>query len=476
METSLSLPANLEAEQALIGAIFANNRALDAITERLQPQHFADPLHGRMFELALRRHERGEEANAVTLYQFFEGEDISPDLSVKTYLAQLQGNYIPVANAPDYANTVLNDALRRDAIMALQDAGDELIRPDIEEAPETIVDRLQGRLDGAVAGSGYEAPRPFHAVLAGALGQAERVYKADGEVVGIPTGLSGVDAVTTGLHKGQLVVIAGRPSMGKSALAETIARNAAMGSCRVAMFSLEMSMLELGTRAMARATGIDSNDIRGNVTSEIMDALFAAKRDLQDLPIFIDDSPGLTVSQMRSRARRHRRQHGLDLVIVDYLQLMQGSRDRRRDGRVQEISEITRDLKAMAKYLDVPVIALSQLSRAVEQREDKRPQLSDLRESGTIEQDADVVMFLYREEYYLQREQPQQRANESDEAFHKRTCQHGERLMKARGLAEIVLAKQRNGAAPRQVKVRFDGKRCVFENLNDHAASQQAMI
>lgn len=468
------LPANVEVEQALLSAIFANNEALDAIPERLGPEHFADPLHARIFALAQRRHQRGEAANAVTLYQVFEGEEAEPALPVKHYLAQLQGAYVPAAQAPDYARTILDDALRRAAIQALEEAQAALWKPAPDEELAVTLDRLQGRLDGALSErGGGGGPQALARALQGSLAQAERVLKADGRLVGVPTGLASLDGVTMGLQPGELVVVAARPGMGKSAFAQTVAHNAAGAGKRVLWFSLEMSATELGVRALARASGIDSNDIRGNVTPEIMDRLFEAERAISDLPIVIDDSPALTAAQMRSRARRLRRKGGLDLILVDYIQLMRGSAARRRnDTRVQEVTEISGDLKALAKDLDLPVMALSQLSRETERREDKRPQLSDLRESGSIEQDADAVLFLYRDDYYLSREPPKARPNESDEVFEARQRRHGELLMKARGIAEVIVAKQRQGPAPRTVRVRFEARTTAFADLYEVPARE----
>ncbi|MDH3475134.1 MAG: replicative DNA helicase, partial [Rhodospirillales bacterium] len=349
------------------------------------------------------------------------------------------------------------------------------------EQIESAEQKLYSLAEGGQTEGGF---RDFKSAVVESVLMAEAALKRDSHVAGVATGLTDLDKLLGGLHSSDLVIVAARPSMGKTSLATNIAYNAATAKRAerdaegnlvevpqvVAFFSLEMSAEQLATRIISEQAHVRSDSMRrGEIRQEEFDRLFEVSRALYDLPLFIDDTPALSVPALRMRARRLKRQHGLGLIVVDYLQLMQGAPGSRNDNRVQEVSEITRGLKAVAKELDVPVVALSQLSRQTEQRDDKRPQLSDLRESGSIEQDADVVLFIYREEYYLARERPSQRANETDETFRKRAASYEERRDAARGIAEVIAAKQRHGPIG-TVMLHFNGEFTQFSDLvqEDH--------
>lgn len=474
-------PVNYEAEQALLGAILANNSAFEKVAEFLRPTHFAEPVHGRIFEACGTLIDRGQVANAVTLKNTFERSEELAEVGGARYLSELQSNYVSIINARDYGRTIHDLFLRRELIGIGEDVVNGAFDHDLEvgatEQIETAEQKLYNLAESGQTDGGLVS---FKGAAIESVNMAEAALRRDSHVAGVTTGLTDLDKLLGGLHRSDLVIVAARPAMGKSSLATNIAYNAATSKRAerdpegnlievpqvVAFFSLEMSTEQIATRIISEQAHVRSDSMRrGEIRKEEYDRVFEVARSLHDLRLFIDDTPALTIPALRMRARRLKRQQGLGLIVVDYLQLMQGVGGSRSDSRVQEVSEITRGLKAIAKELDVPVVALSQLSRQTEQREDKRPQLSDLRESGSIEQDADVVMFIFREEYYLARERPIQRTNELDDAFAKRRVGYETRIEETRNLAEIIVAKQRHGPIG-TVELHFNGE---FTQFSDRA-------
>jgi len=479
-------PYNTEAEQALLGAILINNAAYLRVSEFLQPEHFGNAMHGRIFAAIGKLIERGQIANPVTLKNLFDQDGALTEIGGAQYLARLAGAAATIINAEDYGRAVHDLYLRRELITLGEDVANDAYRQDLEDSPREQIERAEKKLfDLATTGQAERGFQVFSAALTDAITSAEAAFKRSGKTVGLATGFIDLDRKLGGLHRSDLVILAGRPSMGKTSLATNIAfssaraykaghasdgRKVAEDGAVVAFFSLEMSAEQLATRILSEVSGVASDRIRrGDVSREDFDKFVQATQQLASLPLFIDDTPALTVSALRTRARRLKRQQGLGLVVVDHIQLLRPSTQLRViENRVQEISDLTRSLKALAKELDVPVLALSQLSRAVEQREDKRPMLADLRESGSIEQDADVVMFIFREEYYLSRE-PTRRPDEAESKFSERYQEWRERLEKIHGLGEIIVAKQRHGPIG-TVKLRFDAETTKFENYmaSDH--------
>src|SRR5262245_2518023 len=444
-------PHNYEAEQALLGAILANNRVYDKVNEFLRKEHFADPLHGRIYEAAGTLIQRGQIANFLTLRNLFDQDPALIEVGGAKYLARLENAVVTIINAEDYGHAIHDLFLRRELINLGEEVVNEAFAFDLDTPALTQIEGAEQKLyQLAETGQTEGGLAPLTAAMTRALVSAEEAFRRDSHVTGVTTGLLDLDRKLGGLHPSDLVILAGRPSMGKTALATNMAFNGAqhhqrkvetergeestVQGARIAFFSLEMSSEQLATRILAEQTGISSDRIRrGEVSHDDFPKFVAAAQELQRLPFFIDDTPALSVPALRTRARRLKRQHGLDLIVVDYLQLLRPAGANRSENRVQELSEITRGLKAVAKELEVPVLALSQLSRAVEQREDKRPQLSDLRESGSIEQDADVVMFVFREQYYHERSEPMKREDEPDDKFnggYDRWRQHGEEIHK----------------------------------------------
>jgi replicative DNA helicase len=474
-------PHNFQVEQALLGAILVNNLAYNRVSDFLRPEHFADPLHGRIFDVAARMIERNQVVDYKTLRTYFEGDETLVAAGRQNYLAELAAAAISIIDAGDYGRQIHDLYLRRQLIDVGETMVNDAFVPDVETPATTQIELAEKKLyDLASAGQIEGGFRPFRAALTEAVEQAESAYKRDSRLTGVATGLHALDHLLGGLHNSDLIIVAGRPSMGKTALATNMAFHAArsyreefdeenrpkvVDGAVVGFFSLEMSAEQLATRILAEQAEVPSEKIRrGEMNARDFDQVLARSRELEMIPLFIDDTPGLTVQALRTRARRLKRQHGLGLLVIDYLQLLQGAARGRDVNRVQEISEITRGLKMLAKELNVPVVALSQLSRAVEQREDKRPQLADLRESGSIEQDADVVMFVYREEYYLTRAEPARRPEESDERFNERHDQWRQRCEHAYGKAETIVAKQRHGPTG-TVRLRFEGQITKFDNL-----------
>ncbi|MGZ8363360.1 MAG: replicative DNA helicase [Caulobacteraceae bacterium] len=466
-------PASIEAEQALIGSILYDNSALERLNDLLQPAHFYEPFHGRLFQ-AMRDHiNKGQLAEPIVLVERFKRDPAFEDLGGVSYLADLIDRAPPAANAPDYARVIYDLALRRELIRiggditveATQGDPDKTARDQIEEAEQ----RLYQLAETGGTSTGFV---PFGDALRGAVEMAAEAYGRDGGLAGVSSGLVDLDQKLGGLHPSDLVILAGRPSMGKTALATNIAFNVAKsyayeiqldGSKKtvnggvVAFFSLEMSAEQLAMRLLAEASGVSSDRLRkGEIDASEFGRVRDASIEIQEAPLFIDATGGLSIGKLAARARRLKRQHGLDLIVVDYLQLVTGDNMRGSDNRVQEVSQITQGLKALAKDLGVPVLALSQLSRNVENREDKRPQLADLRESGSIEQDADVVMFVYRESYYKGRAEPREG-----------TAEHlawQEEMDQIANLAEVIIGKQRHGPIG-TVKLHFNSDITKFGNL-----------
>lgn len=468
------MPHNLPAEQNLLGALLLDNDVMEKIDDRLRAEHFYDPLHGRIFATMMRLIDRGQLANPVTLKSFFSSTDDGGDGAIEDYLGELADGVISIAQSPDYAVTIYEAHLRRELIRIGDDVIQDASHPDVDLPATTQIETAEAKLfqlaETGEAGAGL---RGFDSVTAAAINQAAIARKSDGGLSGYSTGLTDLNNLMGGMHRSDLIILAGRPAMGKSALATTMAFHTATTTrtgetaAPVAFFSLEMSAEQLGTRILSERAQIDSNAIRqGDLNGEEFDRLVEVSNQLSVSPFFIDDTPSLSVSQVASRARRMKRTTGLGLIVVDYLQLLAPQLGVKSENRVQEISNISRSLKAIAKELDVPVLALSQLSRAVEQREDKRPNLSDLRESGSIEQDADVVLFIYREEYYLSKKEPERDARESEEQFNAKNDAFIARLQAAENKAEVIIAKQRHGPVG-SVNIHFEKRFTHFTDLKD---------
>ena len=474
-------PHNAEIEAALLGAILTNNRAYERVGDFLQPEHFYEPVHGRIYAAIEKLIEQGQIASPLTLKYFFDQDEALSAVGGAQYLFDLAAAVVTVINAGDYGRTIQDLYLRRQLI----DLGEEVVNtayePEIDRpASEQIESAEQQLYDLANTGELQRSVVDLGDATRQAIQVAEEAFKRDSHVVGVTTGLKDLDQKLGGLHPSDLIILAGRPAMGKSALAANIAFNAAKAFKETAdesgrvltegghslFFSLEMSAEQLATRILSEQAQIPSDAIRrGDIDSDDFNRLVVASQTIHRLPLYIDDTPALTISGLRTRARRLKRQKKLHLIIVDYLQLLHPAPGRRTDNRVQEISEITRGLKTLAKELEVPVIALSQLSRQVENRDDKRPQLADLRESGSIEQDADVVMFIFREEYYLEKGEPIQGLDEDRSKFDDRTEKWKERMEDVRNTASIIIAKQRHGPVG-TIDLFFDGKFTRFGDLD----------
>jgi len=454
-------PSNVQAEQALLGALLANNRAYERVSEFLAPEHFADPVHGRIYQAIVRRIEAGQLADAVTLKAEFEHSGVLEEVGGTAYLAQLLTAMVGIINAGEYGRAIHDAWLRRQLIDIGETVVNNAFGADAEldgtrqiEAAEHSLFQLA--TDGAVTG-GFIT---FERALTDAIVGAERAFNRSGHVSGLTTGLRDLDAKMGGLHGSDLVVLAGRPGMGKTSLATAIAFGAAKALAAearpgdltaaakrcIGIFSLEMSAEQLATRLLSEESRVSSDRIRrGDISQRDFDRFVQVSREIASLPIEIDDTPAITLSALRTRARRLKRTKGLALVVVDYLQLMRPAAGTRPESRVLEIGQITQGLKAIAKELNVPVLACSQLSRAVESREDKRPQLADLRESGTIEQDADVVMFIYRDEYYLEQRMPKLAAFDNEEKFQTAMDEWHRQMERVHNQTDLIIAKQRHG-------------------------------
>lgn len=457
----------VEIEQCLLGSLLCRNKLYELIVDTpLRADHFGYAVHGRIFTALAKLIDNGDDASPVSLKLVFDRDATLAEIGGAEYLAKLAGCAVTFLNTRHYVTQIIDLARRRALVSVARDVIVDARKIDLERTASHIIEDLDRRLIGINEEATQNAPKPVSALIDAALATAERTYQAGGAVTGVPTGLVDLDRKLGGLHASDLVVVAGCTAMGKTALATGIAYAAARAGHRVLMFELEMSDEQLMQRLFAARTGISAErQRRGPLVQSDIDALVAAGTEFRSLPLDIDDTSGASVAQLRASALRYKRRHGrLDLVVVDYLQLLHSDRTR-PENRVQEVSSITLGLQGLAKELRVPVIAVSQLSRSVESREDKRPHLPDLRDSGSIEQDAAVVLFVYRDEYYLMRDEPHPRANQSDEDFAARLARWGDKLNSARGIAEITIAKNRHGEAPQTVKVRFDGNRTCFENL-----------
>src|SRR6056297_961884 len=467
-----TMPHSIEAEQQLLGAILTNNDIYDRVANLIGPQHFYDPVHARIYETAAARIAKGNLASPVTLKTFLEDDEGLKELGGPAYLARLAGAAISAFAARDYAQMIYDMAIRRELIGLGTDISTKAKKVDVALEPrEQIVEAEQALYKLSEQGQTERGFVSFLKAVTEAVNSANAAYQREGGLAGISTGLIDMDKKLSGLHPSDLLILAGRPSMGKTSLATNIAFNIAKAYRRgtlpdgtegageggvVGFYSLEMSAEQLAARVLSEASEVPSEQIRrGDMTETEFRRFVDAAKSLEACPLFIDDTPALPISQLAARARRLKRTHGLDVLIVDYLQLVKGTG--KGENRVNEVSEITQGLKAIAKELDIPVIALSQLSRQVESREDKRPQLSDLRESGSIEQDADVVMFVFREEYYAEREKP------SDDRLDEIAAWQ-ERMEKLHGKAEVIIGKQRHGPIG-SVELSFEGQFTRFGNL-----------
>jgi len=468
-----SAPHNIEAEQSLLGAILVNNDAFYRVSDFLEPKHYFEPLHQTIFETAASLIRMGKVATPVTLKTFLPADTDIGGMTVGQYLARLAAEATTIINAQDYGRTIYELSLRRDLIRIGEDMVNVAYDAPVDFAPRAQIEDAERQLYELAESGRYDGGfQRFSQALTVAVDMAAKAFQRDGKLSGIATGLRDLDTKMGGLQHSDLIIVAGRPGMGKTSLATNIAYNVAKsyvgevqadGTTRavnggvVGFFSCEMSAEQLATRIIAERTGIPSSQIRrGGISESDFEKIRDYAIELQSLPFFVDETGGLSIAQLMARARRLKRQKGLDLIVIDYIQLLSGSGKRSNDSRVQEITEITTSLKALAKELNVPIIALSQLSRQVESRDDKRPQLSDLRESGSIEQDADVVMFVFREEYYLAMKEPRPGTEE-----HAKWMQDMERSL---GRAEVIIGKQRHGPTG-TVELHFDASVTRFGDL-----------
>ncbi len=467
------MPHNNEAEQGLLGMLLVNNEAVNDIADFLQAEHFYQPVHGKIYEAITTLVNRGQQANPVTLKNYFEKEEELTPVGGTKYLEELASEAPLLNNQNDYARTIHERFLSRRLISTCQDTASKAFEFNIEVKPVDLIEELEtGLFSLAESGISHRGYHTFKDSMHAAMQLAEKAYQSDGAVSGIPTGLADLDKQLGGLNDTDLIILAGRPSMGKTALASNIAFNAAEAYLtsdgrfggKVGFFSLEMGYAQIATRILGSLSGIPSDQVRkGNISKDDFRKFIQGSEPYGDLPLYIDDTPALSISALKTRARRMKRKHDINFIVIDYLQLLSGSK-RISENRTQEISEITRGLKAIAKDLNIPVLALSQLSREVEKRDDKRPQLSDLRESGSIEQDADIVMFVYRNEYYLSREEPSQKATETSEKFQERQENWQDALDASKHMAEVIIAKHRHGSIG-TTKLFFDPNFTKFTDL-----------
>jgi len=456
------LPNNIEAEQAVLGSILLSNEIFDDVSPIINSSNFYDPMHKKIYAAVEKLIFSGMLANPITLKNFFENEN--DELNIPNYLFKITKFSSSSRQAIEYSKLIYDLFVKRELIKISENLSYNAKSNDLEKDGKTLIEDTEKNLfDLAEKGNFNSNLIKFDEAMRQTIEMASNAYKNEEGIVGVPTGLTDLDGRLGGLHKSDLIIIAGRPSMGKTALATNIAFNAAKKiqnnekkSC-VAFFSLEMSSEQLSTRIISEQSRIKSNDIRrGKISEEQFDKFIETSKNISELPLYIDETPAISIAALSNRARRIKRLFGLDLIVIDYIQLMKASRT--RDGRVQEISEITQGLKALAKELSVPVLALSQLSRAVEQRDEKKPQLSDLRESGSIEQDADVVMFVYREAYYLQGKEPRPA-----------TVEHAEwqaKMNEVSHLAELIIGKQRHGPTG-NIMLEFEAMFTKFKDLQN---------
>ena len=457
------LPNNIEAEQSVIGSILLSNEIFDEISIIISNKNFYDPMHKKIFGAIEKLIHSGMLANPITLKNYFENE--KDELNVPEYLVKITKFSTSSRQAIEYSKLIYDLYVKRELVKISESVIDAAKLNDLDNDGQKIIENYEKSLfDLAEKGSFSSNIVKFDEALRQTIEMAQIAYKNEEGIVGVPTGLTDLDDRLGGLHKSDLVIIAGRPSMGKTALATNIAFHAAKKmndegkKSSIAFFSLEMSSEQLSTRILAEQSRIKSNDIRrGRISDEQFDKFIEASKNITELPLYIDETPAISIAALSNRARRIKRKYGLDMVVIDYIQLMSASNF--KDGRVQEISQITQGLKALAKELSVPVLALSQLSRAVEQRDQKKPQLSDLRESGSIEQDADVVMFVYREAYYLEKQEPRPA-----------TVEHAEwqaKMNEVSNLAEIIIGKQRHGPTG-NVMLEFEAMFTKFKDIQNN--------
>ncbi|WP_338447200.1 replicative DNA helicase [Pelagerythrobacter marensis] len=475
-----ALPANIEAEAAFLGAVLIDNRVIEELPVALRPEHFFEPLHQRIYERVLTLLDRNAVVTPVTLKPYFEADEALKEMGGITYLAQLTADGQGLLAPRELAQQIYDLALLRELVSVGRTLVEGALDTSEDVAPMDRIAQAEADLFKVAEGaSATSEASTFGMATNKALGMIELAINSGGHISGKTTGFTSINDKCGGLHNSDLIILAGRPGMGKSSLATNIAFNCADRLLRdrrdqideaksvgagVALFSLEMSADQLATRILAEQAGISSEALRmGKISRDDFQKLSFASQRLAELPLFIDDTPALTIAALRTRARRLKRKHDIGLVIVDYLQLLQGS-GRANDNRVNEISEISRGLKTLAKELDVPVIALSQLSRAVEQRDDKRPMLSDLRESGSIEQDADMVWFIYREDYYVAAREPKRPVESDDAKTHEAHSAWAAEMERVFGLAELIVAKQRHGATGK-VRLRFEPRITRFSDL-----------
>lgn len=467
---SREAPMNIGAEQALLGAIISNNLALEKVENFLEPEHFSSKINGLIFKTLKKLISNDQIADLNTLKVFLENDPDFISNGGISYLLKISENSISIINSKQYGELIFDLFIRRKLI----DVGTDLINDSYDDYEDQnsniIIEKTESDLYNLTNdGDSQKGPKQFDDILSLTIDYAEKAYKKSDEVVGLKTGLNDFDKKIGGLHKSDLIIIAGRPSMGKTAFATNIASNICNKKINnkktnVLFFSLEMSSEQLATRILSEISQISSEGIRtGNLSKTDFEKIIKASEKLKELSLFIDDSPALTISSIRTRSRRLKRKHGLDLIIIDYLQLISGESKNLNDNRVKEISDITRGLKAIAKELNIPVVALSQLSRKVEEREEKRPQLADLRESGSIEQDADLVVFLYREEYYLARTEPPEGTEKH--------VMWTSKMEKVHNIAEAIVAKHRHGPISR-VKLHFNSTNTKFSDLADTSSAE----
>ena len=463
-ENFKELPNNIEAEQSVIGSILVSNEIFDEISTIISSANFYDPMHEKIFSAIESLIYKGMLANPITLKSYFKDE--KDELNIPEYLVKITKFSTSIRQATEYSKIIYDMYVRRQLIKISEETIDTAKLNDLEVSGQNIIENSEKLLfDLAEKGSFNSSLIKFDEAMRQTIEMASAAYKNEEGIVGVPTGLKDLDDRLGGLHQSDLVIIAGRPGMGKTALATNIAFNASKKlqdngrKSSIAFFSLEMSSEQLSTRILAEQSRIKSNDIRrGKISDEQFDKFIETSKNISELPLYIDETPAISIAALSNRARRIKRLFGLDMIIVDYIQLMKGSFNN-RDGRVQEISEITQGLKAIAKELSIPVVALSQLSRAVEQRDDKKPQLSDLRESGSIEQDADVVMFVYRESYYLKSKEPRPA-----------TVEHAEwqaKMNEVSHLAELIISKQRHGPTG-NITLEFEEMFTKFKDLQSN--------
>ena len=473
--TVKELPHNIEAEQGLLGAILLNNEIYYDIIEIINIEHFYEPVHRTIFNVINKLISKGQIATPITLKSYFEVERNLEEIGGSNYLARLANSTVSLDYAKNYAYIIYDLAVRRGLYELGGKVQHDAIESDMDVKPSDLIEEAEKNLyQISEKGTSSHNVQTFKSSVEEAIELATKAFEKDSSVVGISSEFRDLDAKLGGLHPSDLIIIAGRPSMGKTSLATNIAYNIAANAYKdkdytssVLFFSLEMSSEQLATRILSEQSRISSNDIRrGNLSENDLDNLVSVSKDILEIPLFIDDTPAVNIGTLSSRARRLKRKHGLGVIVIDYLQLLRPSKLSRNESRVLEISEITQGLKALAKELNIPIIALSQLSRQVEQREDKKPQLSDLRESGSIEQDSDVVMFIYREEYYLEKNAPSPGTAEFIEWQQKMDEIHGQ--------ADLLILKQRHGPTG-NIKLSFDAKYTRFGNFisKDHIESYE---